>query len=367
MRFFQLLAGCFAAAALLAGCSGPFDSAQGDKGQPSVVPVALRQAQGDTGQRDLALMMPHYVQRPVHPDRGGSSMSPNAKKSKALLYVGDDETNDVFVYDYKSGASVGTLTGFDGPEGMCVDAKGDIYITNFNSGTVVEYAHGGDTSIQTYSPGGNIVGCSVDAKGDLAATSFDPGVVTVYAKGNPNDGTPYSDSSCEYLWTMAYDNKGNLVGNSVLSSGNGICALLAGAKTMTVLSTSGFTVDFAGGTSWDGKYFALGDQEIGGQFQSGVIRATLKGTTLTAAGGETTFSDNCYNDYTDLVNTFIVGKTNTLFKGKQGNAVVGPNLWCADAGSGKVDYWHYPLGGLPYKNLDPSPANPYGAGVSIKS
>ncbi len=61
--------------------------------------------------------MPHYVQRAVHPDRNRSSMLPNAKVSKALLYVGDDSTNDVYVYDYKSGKLVGTLTGFDGPYG----------------------------------------------------------------------------------------------------------------------------------------------------------------------------------------------------------------------------------------------------------
>jgi hypothetical protein len=291
-------------------------------------------------------------------------MSPNAKKSKALLYIGDDDTNDVYVYDYKSGAAVGTLTGFDGPYGECVDGKGDVYVANFDAGTVVEYAHGGASPIQTYSPGGTPIGCSVDSKGDVAATDFDPAVVTVYAKGNPKDGTTYSDSACEYLWTMAYDAKGNLVGNADESSGTGVCALLAGSKTMTTLSTSGFTINFAGGTTWDGKYFALGNQEMGGNFQSGVVQTTLKGTTLTYVG-QTIFTDNCYNNYTDLVNTFVVGKTNTLFKGKQGNAVVGPNLWCVDAGSGRVDYWHYPEGGLPYRNLSPSPADPYGAAVSL--
>jgi hypothetical protein len=308
------------------------------------------------------MTMPHYVQRPVHPDRNRSSMSHDAKKGPALLYVGDDSTDDVYVYDYKSGKPVGTLTGFDGPYGECVDGKGDIYVANFDAGNAVEYAHGGTEVLNTYNSGGTPIGCSVDSKGDVAVTSFDPGEVTVYAKGNPNKSTTYGESSCTYFWTMGYDDKGNLVGGGETSSGKGyICALLAGAKKITLLSTSGITIDFPGGTTWDGKYFALMDQ--GGDFQSGLVRATLKGTTLYYIS-ETTLSDDCYNDYVDVVNPFIAGKTNTLFYGKQGNAIVGPNLWCPDGGEGKVDYWRYPAGGLPYKDLT-APSEPYGSAVSI--
>jgi hypothetical protein len=353
MRFFRL-AGCLAAAAFLAGCGG------GPQSSAALSPSA----QADKGWGDIALTMAHYVQRPVRPDRGGSSMSPNARTIKMLLYVADDETNDVFVYDYKSGKPVGTLTGFNEPYGMCVDAKGDVYVANYGSGTVVEYARGGSSPIQTYSPGGTPIGCAVDAKGDVAATNFDPGEVTVYAKGNPNKGSPYSDPDCAYSWTFGYDRKGDLLGIGENTS-IAFCGLLAKTTKMITIQGSGFPpVNFAGGTTWDGKYFALGDQETGSTFQSGVLQATLKGTTLTYVG-ETAFSDNCYNDYTDDVNPFIVGKKNTPVNDKQGNANVGPNLWCVDAGTGKVDYWHYPAGGLPYTDLGSPPANPYGAAVSI--
>jgi hypothetical protein len=87
-----LLAGCFAAAAFLAGCSG--GSQSGAALSPPVLPLSLWKGQGDYAQRDAALTMPHYVQRPVHPDRGRSWMAPNAKNDKELLYVGDDEIND---------------------------------------------------------------------------------------------------------------------------------------------------------------------------------------------------------------------------------------------------------------------------------
>ena len=97
-------------------------------------------------------------------DRLPSYMAPDAKKKSRLMYVGDWATNDVFVYEYPSGDSVGTLRGFDGPYGMCVNKKGDVYIANFYSGNVVEYAHGGTSPLKTYTSVGEPIGCSVRQK-----------------------------------------------------------------------------------------------------------------------------------------------------------------------------------------------------------
>jgi hypothetical protein len=345
------------AAAILAACGGTSPPAETIGGSLS---------------SDWVRTVAHFVQRPVHPDRGRSWMDPaygaagaHTRKSR-LLYVDDDSTNDVYVYDYKSGKQVGQLTGFDGPYGMCVDAKGDVYTANFDAGTVVEYAHGGTTAINTYSSGGEPIGCAVDATGDLAVTSFDPGDVTVYTGGNPSEPITYSNANCEVTWALAYDDKENLVGIAKSSlDGVVICAVLAGSKSMQTLQLKGkFSLDFPGGTTWDGKYFALGDQEVNGVFQSGLIQARLRGTTLREVG-QTILSDNCESDYVDVVNPFVLGEKNTPVNNRQGTVVLGPNLWCVDAGKGAVDYWHYPAGGLPFKRLPSPPANPYGAAVSI--
>jgi hypothetical protein len=342
---FARLSAAFAAA-LLAGCAGTGPSV----GVPG------------TTLGDAALTMPRFVQSRVRTDRGKSWMDPaygvaGAHKRKSLLlYIGDDSTNDVFVYDYKSGKQVGQLTGFDVPYGMCVDAKGDVYVANFDNGTVAEYVHGGTTAINTYHPGGELVGCSVDARGDVAATSFDPGEVTIFVRGNPRKAKTYSDPNCEVLWTMGYDDKGNLVGMGESSSID-VCALLAGAMSMTTLTTTGVTIDFPGGTAWDGKYYALG----GG---NAIAQATLKNLTLTGVS-ETFLSDDCYGDNVDVYSPFIVGKKNTPINDTQGNVLVDPNLACLFVGPGKVDYWHYPAGGLPFKVLQSPPADPYGAAVSI--
>ncbi len=319
---------------------------------------------------DAARSMAHFVARTLRPDRGKSWMdlaygvasSPKKKKS-LLLYVDNDNTNDVYVYDYRyrSGKQVGQLTGFDVPYGMCVDARGDVYVANFDGGTVVEYTHGGTTEINTYDSGGEPIGCAVDAAGDLAVTSFDPGEVTVYTNGNPSDASTYSNADCGVIWAMGYDDKENLVG---IGESNAIylCAVLAGSKSMQTLEGD-FNIDFAGGTTWDGKYFVFTDQELGGAFQTGLIQAKLSGTTLTKVG-QTTLSDDCYSDYVDVVDPFVVGKKNTPVNHAQGTVVLGPNLWCADDGTIKIDYWHYPAGGSPFKAL-PLSVEPYGAAVSI--
>jgi hypothetical protein len=247
---------------------------------------------------------------------------------------------------------------------MCVDAKGDVYVANFDNGTVAEYAHGGTTAINTFTPGGEPIGCAVDAKNDLAVTSFDPGEVTVFRRGNPSKAKTYSDPDCEVLWTMAYDDKGNLIGWGEYSSID-VCALLAGTKKMNTLELgAGLTIYFPGGTTWDGKYIALGDQEAGGTFQSGIIQVTLSGITLTEVG-KTVLSDDCEGDYVDLVNPFVAGEKNTPVNRRQGKVLLGSNLWCVDAGTSAVDDWQYPAGGLPFKRLPSPPADPYGAAVSI--
>ena len=334
----------------VAGCGG--SALSPGQGGTATVPSAPM--------RTLSMTMAHYVPQPAHPGHGTSWMRPQKKKSVLMYAVGTGTSGGgVDVYDYSNGKLVGTLTGFDEPYGGCVDAKGDVYITNYGDGTVVEYAHGGTKVINTYDSGGTPTGCSVDSKGDLGVTSFNSGVV-VFAGGNPKKGTTYSGGPCTYLWPMGYDHSGNLIGVGETSSGGrAYCALLAGAKSLSSLSFSG-TIDFAGGTMWDGKYIALGDQEAGGTFQSGAYPSTLTGSVLSPVGSEVTFTDTCYNDYTDIFPSFIVGKKNTPVNDKQGKVLVGTNLWCADGGNGSgsgIKFWHYPQGGKPFKTYsqDPGP------------
>ncbi|MGB6522457.1 MAG: hypothetical protein WBE83_11865 [Candidatus Cybelea sp.] len=331
------------AAILVAGCGGVQAT-----GSEAVPPAAA-------GQRAVS-------------DRRPSYMAPDAKKRSRLMYVGDWATNDVFVYEYPSGDSVGTLSGFDAPYGMCVDKKGDVYIANFYSGNVLEYAHGGTNPLKTYTSVGEPIGCSADQKGDLAVTSFNPGEAIVFAGGDPTRGRTYT-APCEFLKTMGYDDKGNLVGLGEEAGGTiAACALLAGSSSMIVLSgccTGPIQIDSPGSTMWDGKYLVLADQDIIGKYQTNLIQASLSGTTLTLRG-YTNLTGDCFNDYADVGNPFIVGKRNTPVNRRQGKVVIGVNLWCNDNGTSGVSFWHYPAGGDPFKTLEHVPAEPYGSAVSLK-
>jgi hypothetical protein len=360
--------GVTVAAAMLAACSSGGSSSFGPSGVSSnghttgVTTLAKM--------RDASLTMPHYVQPNVHTDHGQSFILPDKKKKKGgLMYIGDDSTNDVYVYDYPKGTAAGTLTGFDGPYGECTDSKGDVYIANFDAGNVVEYGHGGTKILNTYDSGGTPIGCSVDSKGNVSATSFDPGELTVFAGGDPSKGKTYT-GSCTYLWTAGYDSSDNLVAVGETSSG-GRCynALASGGSSLESVSFSG-TIDFPGGSHWDGAYLGLGDQEDGGTFVTGTWRVTLSGTTLTATGSEVGYTDTCYNDYTDIVNPFFTnGKSNVSpDKKKKGggaaNTMIGANLWCPDGGTSEVGYWAYPAGGAKTGSLSGASSEPYGEAVS---
>jgi hypothetical protein len=267
-------------------------------------------------------------------------------QTKTLIYAEDAETGDVNVYDYANGEQVGTIDEFI--IAGCVDGSGNVYLVRFAGDSVLEYAHGGTVPIKTYTPGGGLAGCSVDAKGDVAITGTSPGRVTVYAKGDPDRAVTYSNTECETQASMGYDNKGNIIGLGQYDSIN-VCAVLAGAKQETTLTTSGITIYHLNGTMWDGKYIAVSDAEAEHEYLTGIYQTTLSGTTLTSHG-ETILNDTCYRGYTAVGNPFILGSKNTPDNEHQGKLVVGSNAFCFSASKGGgIEFWHYPKGGNPFK------------------
>lgn len=302
----------------------------------------------------------------AHADRGKSWMSPAAKKSSALLYVSDWETNDVNVYDLLTGKQVGQLTGFNAPYGQCVDAKGDVYITNYTNGQVFEYAHGGKKVLNIYASGGYPIGCALDAKGDLAVTNYvtpsGPGNICVWKDGS-GSASCYSDgTSCYFLSPAGYDDKGNLVAVGRVSKYTvSVCAVLSGASSMTTLSYNG-TLRYPGGAvTWDGKYLLL-PETVNEYRNTTFAQATLSGSTLTYVG-DTTIGCTGSDESVYVTMPFVVGKKNTPVNEKQGNIILGGGeVYCPSDGP-LIGLWHYPAGGDPYKVLNVGYA--YGLSVSL--
>jgi hypothetical protein len=144
----------------------------------------------------------------ARPDRGRSWMKAAAKTS-ALLYVSDAETYDVYAYSWPQMQLVGTLTGFNGPSGECVDKAGDLWVVNTYASQAIEYAHGGTTPIATLNVTGEYpYSCAVNnATGDLAvgnieSTTGGAGSVTVFA-GATGSGTNYAEKNA-YVSFVAY-------------------------------------------------------------------------------------------------------------------------------------------------------------------
>jgi DNA-binding beta-propeller fold protein YncE len=322
--------GAFGAAALLIGCAG------GAPLSPSAVPIPTRQNAGsvaDTqfGERLFSAAIQNRVVGAARPDRGRSWMDPNAKKNGLLLYVSDSAADDVTVFSYPQGKVVGTLSGFQQPQGMCVDKAGDIFITNTGLAQILEYAHGGTTPIATLSdPGQHPIGCSVDPKtGNLAVTnifddSYSNGSLSIYAhaRGKPKH---YTDPAMIADYFCGYDNKGNVFvdGTKPTNYGFAFAELRNGTNTLRNV-TLDQAIQAPGGVQWDGQYIAIADQEA-----PIIYRFAIAGRSGTEVGATQTGGSS------DVVQFFIKHKT-----------LVGPN-----ATSGQVMFWNYPAGGTQTKIL----------------
>jgi hypothetical protein len=327
-----------AAVALLAGCGGS---------QP---PVA---APG-------AMMRSYSIAR--RSDRGKSWMAPDAKAIKELLYISDGATDDVFVYDYKTRALVGKLTGFDQPSSQCVDAKGDVWVLSYGNSSITEYAHGGTQLLRTLRIGGEWpTGCSIDpTTGDLAAAALS-GTLDIWrdAKGTPVEFQ--EPQRCKSLWGPGYDSKGNLY---VEASTNGkmvVCELAAVRASGSSLVTVPFnqTIAYGADVMWDGRYITFADQ-LGGS-TTAVYQAEPTASGSLNLVGTTYLNDECGGP--GLEQPFVVGDRNTPVNERQGKVVIGPNLTC----HGRFDFWSYPRGGEPASTLNAAPYEPSGESVSFST
>ena len=261
-----------AGAALLAGCGG----SQPPIGAPGAMPQTSVVA--------------------THAERGGSWMLPEAQGKTTLLYVSLG-LHRVGVYDFDTGKRVGTLTGFDDPYDGCVDANGNVYVTEYFNGDTVEYAHGGTKPLKTFASNGQAWACSVDAANDLAVTDRDRGTgagqVCVWKGGKSgSQSTCYSGlPACNMMSPAGYDDKGNLFVPGEDNTTGDVCVLLPGATSMTELPLN-YSFNTPGAAMWDGKYMTLSDEGANGE-EEGIVRVTISGSSLHDAG-RTLLGDTCY-------------------------------------------------------------------------
>ena len=312
------------AGASLAACSGLGNQ---PSFSPSSAPAALRP------------LASKYNVTP-HPDRSRSWMDARAKKG-ALLYLSDASTYDVYVYSWPSLALVGTLTGFNGPSGECVDAKGNVWIANTYDSELIEYAHGGTSPVATLSDSGQYpYSCAVNKKsgtlaaGNIESTSGSAGSVTIY-KRESGSGTNFPDSNV-YVNFVGYDRRGNLFVNG--GSGSGYFSLQTLRKgTFAPVTLSGGAIDIAGGVQYADKSLSVGDQ-LGESGNPVIYQMSEKGR--------------------------ITGSTRLDSGGCSQYAIAAGMVVCPDAKNRTIDVYSYPSGGTATQTLSGSFSDPFAAAIS---
>lgn len=226
----------------------------------------------------------NWPQTPFIPQSPADSRN---TKSGDLLYISNYLSEAVKNYAWPKLTHNQTLRGFTHQDGLCTDAHGDVFVANTNANNILEYAHGGTKPIATladlpkYYP--NF--CAIDPRtGDLAVTNFPYGpygsvtgnlVIYHQAKGTPK---AYTSPSMYYYYLCGYDDKGNLVVDG--SSSQAVVTFVTlkhGSSALQVL-TLDQRVAFPGGVQWDGRHWAIGDQ------QTDIYQFDIKGTKGTKIG-----------------------------------------------------------------------------------
>jgi hypothetical protein len=312
------------AAALLAGCAVPTSLPQGTTTLPGV---------GTHGRLS----------------RGASV----AKQD--LLYVANSN-GEVTIYRYWLHSVVGVLTTLTQPMGECVDAKSNVYITDYAAKKIVEFAHGATKSTKSFddSPDSPYM-CSVDrASGNLAVANYNPGStqgdIAIWSNGT---GSPkrYSDPLVYTFQDCAYDGGGDLlVSNGIPAYNKSVyfAWLPKNGSKLIDIKVPGPNPSWVWraveGIQWDGKYFVIDDYSL---YRLSLIhgQAYYVGmTSLEHPGYPLAIYDNK--------------------PGSQGTQVVGG--YSGDSYSW-VYYWQYPYGGPPIYQLEHGIDRPLGITVSLRT
>ena len=364
MKSSQLASGglsVMAAVALLAGCGGGLQSS-------SSFGVQSRQGWASDG-RGLGPMGHHHlatytsVRAPkIKPDHRQSWVSPDVKRAPRLLFISDDSSQDVYIFTMPAMQLKGTLTGFNGPQGMCSDRQGNIWVVNTGTAQGLKYSRTGNLLGSVSDPFGTPAGCAINpTNGDLALSetrgSNGAGGIEIYRNGSGSPTRYRNPAQYEYFFP-AYDTDGNLYvdGFSYPTFTVIISELPSGKRKMHTIDYSGGTIRFPGGVNWDRVkgQLVVNDQECNGLYASCVYQLTVSGFSAMIVGSTPL---NNFNGTACDVDQGTIAPFGQYF--------AGPCITFAYSVS-SVDRWAYPSGGTPGQYNDSVVVEPIGSAISNK-
>ena len=277
-----------------------------------------------------------------------------------LLYVSSSNGSKgaVTVYRFWEQLFFNTLTGFVEPRGECVNASGDVFVTDSSLGKIFEYAHGGSSAIATLSDAGYApYACSVDAKtGRLAVANFQTkggsaGNVAIYAHAAGKPIFFNANLSSHGPLTCGFDAAGNLLIATEYGTGSYETAVFAmlyfqtkAFKQIKISRIAQKQYQYVTNVQWDGKYWAVTDN-------GNVERYTIARDATVGYVGTTNLLDN------STAATQVWIWHTSVNKGPQANQAL-----AAEAMG--VNYWKYPAGGQPTGFI--KSYQPYGVAISPK-
>ncbi|HET6275718.1 MAG TPA: hypothetical protein VFE16_07290 [Candidatus Cybelea sp.] len=215
-----------------------------------------------------------------------------AAAKKPILFIADRQNNVVHLYDPNTpnAQPEGSITeGIDGPSGLAVDAKGNLYVNNIGTtqGDIAIYSPGKSKPRMTIKTTG-YYGVAVDSKGDIFATSV---AGTLYGY-KPGARKPFETiGAFENPVGIAIDSKNNIwVADDTESK---VFTIPAGTKTVKNAQLAGIdspiglcfgTADTLyvgnyGATSSFATIYHAGSKKPFAKITEGIVAPTLNGIT----------------------------------------------------------------------------------------
>jgi hypothetical protein len=249
--------GGWAAGAVLAGCSG---------GAPVSAPVSVELPAARSVANAVAIggarapsVLPPGVARVHAPDASAGFADPDAA-AKAAFIVSDSGSNDVYVYT-AAGKRTATITGFAEPEGLAVDAHGNLFVADTEVGYIYEYSsdylhriatlddwHGG---VDPENPSDVDVAASglVGVANLVSPQQGVPGSVTFYPKGATEPCVTVRGSRFAFVYFGAFDAAGNFYVDGIDRNDRFIAGIVTGGCKATAIQplAVGNDVSFPGG------------------------------------------------------------------------------------------------------------------------
>jgi hypothetical protein len=162
---------------------------------------------------------------------------------KSLVFEGDQEEAAVNIYQTaalsSNPAPIATIHVAAGcPYGLAANKKGTVYVANNCGGNDVEEYPKGSTTVKTTITDGisNPLGEAIDAKGNLYVSNY-PAAITVYAPGATSPSETITGGGLTDPFGLALDKSGNLY---IADFGaNAVFEVKAGSTTVTNLGLTG--------------------------------------------------------------------------------------------------------------------------------